>query len=189
MTQKSKSHFSCLSPEDRQYVLNLCREKEYTEVAEILAKPRSEGGLDLYTSRAALCRFFTQHQADPTHGLLAQLAAAGNIRHEQDANAFLGAIRATVQARIFKDLRDGKNLADMSSDFRLLKTAENLYLTDAKFRAEHPKSTRANYQKLVQTCANLPSADFVPLDENIPLEEDRPHGGHSPPCPLASVGG
>ena len=97
MTQKSKSQFASLPQEDQKLILELCSRHEYSEAVEILSKPRSEGGLNIHTSRAALCRFFTQHQADSTFGLLAQLAAAANIRHEQHSNAFLGAFRPPLK--------------------------------------------------------------------------------------------
>lgn len=168
IAQKSKSQFASLSQDDRNLILKLCSEREYTEVVEILAKPRSEGGLDIRTSRAALCRYFTQHQADTSFALLSQLAAAANIRHEQNSNAFIGAIRATVQARILDDLHKGKPLADMEKDFRFLKTAENLYLADAKFRAQHPKAVAPAYKTHLQRCADAPEADFVRADDPQP---------------------
>ena len=168
IAQKSKSQFASLPQEDQKLILDLCSVHEYGEVVEILSKPRSEGGLNIHTSRAALCRFFTQHQAGSTLGLLAQFAAATNIRHEQNSNAFLGAIRATVEARILEHLHSGKPLADMEKDFRFLKTAEHLYLADAKFRAQHPKAAAAAYKTHVQRCADAPDLDFVRADEPQP---------------------
>ena len=168
MTQKSKSQFASLPQSDQKLILELCSSHEYSEVVEILSRSRSDGGLDIRTSRAALCRFFTQHQAQSTLGLLAQYAAATSVRHEQNSNAFLGAIRATVEARILENLRAGKAVADMERDFRFLKTAEHLYLADARFRAQHPKAASAAYTSYIQRCADAPDLDFVRADEPQP---------------------
>ena len=89
-------HKSAALPEaDRKLILDLCAAHTYDEAAEILRKSRAEGGLGINTSAPALCRFFTNSQPELDHALLAQLAAAANIRHEQHNNAFIGAIRAT----------------------------------------------------------------------------------------------
>jgi hypothetical protein len=172
MNTKPKSQFTSLPQEDRTLILKLCSEHDYSEVVEILRKPRSEGGLNIHTSRAALCRFFTNSNPEPTLALLAQFAAAANIRHEQSSNAFLGAIRATVEARILENLRAGKPLSDMERDFRFLKTAEHLYLADAKFRAQHPKTASAAFKSHIQRCADAPDLDFVRADEPQPNSPD-----------------
>jgi hypothetical protein len=169
MNTKPKSQFTSLPQEDRTLILKLCSEHDYSEVVEILRKPRSEGGLNIHTSRAALCRFFTNSNPEPTLALLAQFAAAANIRHEQSSNAFLGAIRATVEARILENLRAGKPLSDMERDFRFLKTAEHLYLADAKFRAQHPKTASAAFKSHIQRCADAPDLDFVRADNRNPI--------------------
>ena len=167
-SQKPKNQFTALSEADRKLILDLCSRHDYAEVVKTLRKPRSEGGLDLVTSRAALCRFYTQYNPEPSQAVLAQIAAAANIRHELDSNAFLGAIRATVQARVFQNLNDGKPLADMSADLRFLRIIEHLYLADAKFRAQHPKTTNAAFKSHLQRCADAPEADFVRADDPQP---------------------
>ena len=96
-SQKPKNQFAALSPEDRQQILNLCSQHPYEEVAAILRKPRAEGGLEIDTSRSALSRFYTNASHETSVTVLAQVAAAANIRHEQNSNAFIGAIRATVE--------------------------------------------------------------------------------------------
>ena len=116
--KKSKNQFASLSQEDQKYILDLCAKETYDDIVEQLRKPRAEGGLDIITSRAALCRFFTTFRQDSVLAVLAQIAAAENIRQEQNSNAFLGAIRATVEARVFEQLRNGRALADMEKDFR-----------------------------------------------------------------------
>ncbi|HEX7858908.1 MAG TPA: hypothetical protein VF773_01135 [Verrucomicrobiae bacterium] len=167
-SQKPKNQFAELPEADRKHILDLCAHHGYSDVVEILAKPRSEGGLDLVTSRSALCRFYTQYNPEPSQAVLAQIAAAANIRHELDSNAFLGAIRASIQARVFQNFRDGKPLTDMSADLRFLRTTEHLYLADAKFRAEHPKLTNAAFKSHLQRCADAPDADFVRADDPEP---------------------
>lgn len=162
---KPKSQFASLPETDRQHILDLCSKNGYARVADLLAKPHSEGGLGILTSAPALCRFYTSTHEDSGHVLLAQYAAVANIRHEQDSNAFIGAIRANVEARVFENLRAGKALADMEKDFRFLKIAENLYLADAQWRASNPKAARAAYQRHVDRCATAPEIDFLPVEQ------------------------
>ena len=163
-----------LSREDQKQILDLCAKQTYDDIVDQLRKPRAEGGLDIATSRAALCRYFTTSHQDSDLAVLAQYATAANIRQEQNSNAFLGAIRANVEARVLESLRKGKALADMDKDFRLLKTVENLYLADARWRAAHPKAARANYQRHVDRCAEAPDFDFIPVQD---LEND-PQGSN-----------
>ena len=163
--KKPKNQFASLSQEDQKYILDLCAKETYDDIVDLLRKPRADGGLDIITSRAALCRFFTTFRQDSALAVLAQIAAAENIRQEQNSNAFLGAIRATVEARVFEQLRNGRALADMEKDFRFLRTIEILYLADAKWRAGNPKAARPAYQRLVDTCANAPEIDFIPVAE------------------------
>src|SRR5688500_4691478 len=168
---KSRTKFTALPEDDRHLILKLCSAHPYHEVVDLLRQPRTAGGLNIHTSTSALCRFFTGTNPDPDRALLAQIAAATTIRHEQHANAFLGAIRATVEARVLEHLRSGRALADMEKDFKFLRTAESLYLADAKFRAENPKAARASYQNLVQRCADAPDLDFV---EETQTDSDLP---------------
>ena len=168
---KSRSQFDSLSRDDQKHILNLCDGGTYDAAVEQLRKPRAEGGLEIATSRAALCRFFTTSQQDSDLAVLAQYAAAANIRHEQNNNAFLGAIRASVEARVFENLRNGRALADMEKDFRLLRTVESLYLADAKFRTYNTKTVRASYQAHIKHCAEAPETDFTPLDNSQSTSE------------------
>src|SRR5690349_17398576 len=92
---KEKSQFRTLPEHERKQILDLCSTHPYDEVVTILARPRPHG-MDISTSKSALCRFFTTAQTNSTQLLLAQTAAASQIQHEQNANAFLAAIRATV---------------------------------------------------------------------------------------------
>jgi len=162
---KSRNQFASLPEQDRKHILDLCSKQPYDQIVSLLAKPRSEGGLDIITSKSALCRFFTSSHAENNLIVLAQYAAAAQIRHELDSNAFLGAIRASVEARVLESLKNGKALADLEKDFRLLKTAQNLYLADAKWRSENPKSARAAYQQHVEHCAQALDIDFIPVTE------------------------
>src|SRR5688572_29396772 len=159
---KSRSQFDSLSRDDQKHILNLCDGGTYDAAVEQLRKPRAEGGLEIATSRAALCRFFTTSHQDSDLAVLAQYAAAANIRHEQNSNALLGAIRANVEARVLGSPRKGKALADMDKEFRVLKTVGDLYHADAQWRASSPKGRHANYQRHVDRCANAPDFDFIP---------------------------
>ena len=168
MNTKPKSQFAFLPEEDRKLVLDLCSAHTYDQAVDLLRKPRAEGGLAINTSRSALSRFYINSNPEPARALLAQFAAAANIRHEQHSSAFLGTIRATIHAHIFQQLHSGKSLAAMEKDFRFLKTAEHLYLADARFRADHPETARANYKEYVQRCAETSDVDFILVDESEP---------------------
>jgi hypothetical protein len=163
---KSRHQFASLSEQDRKHILDLCSKHPYDEVATLLARPRAQGGLEIVTSKSALCRFFTNSYADATQLVLAQHAVAAQIRHELDANAFLASIRASVQARVLENLRTGKALADTEREFRLLKTAETIYLADARWRCDNPKSLRPAYQQHIDRCAESSDTDFVPVSES-----------------------
>ena len=171
---KSQNQFTTLSEPDRAYIRDLCSRQPYDEVVPLLAKSRADGGLDILTSRSALCRFYTTSHIEPPRAVLAQYAASANVRHEQDSNAFLGAIRAEVEARVLENLRRGQALADMEKDFRLLKTTQTLYLADAQWRAKNPKAARAAYQHHVDHCASLSDLDFIPVQELTPSEASHP---------------
>jgi hypothetical protein len=171
---KPKNQFAALPEADRKFILDLCSKTPYDEAVELLRRPRSEGGLNIITSRSALSRFCTSAQPESHHALLAQFAAAANIRHEQQSNAFLGAIRAAVQARVLENIRSGRALIDLQHDFKLLRIAETLYLADANFRAIHPKTARASYKDYVQHCAEAPDTDFLPADET-PVDPNPLH--------------
>jgi hypothetical protein len=162
---KSRDQFSSLSSDDQKHILDLCASQTYDDIVEQLRKPRAEGGLAIATSRAALCRFFTTSHQESTFAVLAQCAAAANIQHEQHSNAFLGAIRANVEARVLESLRQGRALADMEKEFRFLKTIENIYLADARWRAGSPKGSRAAYHRYVDRCAQAPDFDFIPVED------------------------
>jgi hypothetical protein len=163
---KTRNQFDALSHEDQNHILGLCAKHTYEEAVDLLRQPRAQGGLDILTSTSALCRFFTNAREDTNLTVLAQHAAAANIRHEQHSNAFLGAIRATVEARVFESLRNGRALVDMEKDLRFLRTVENLYLADAQWRSRDPKGARPAYQHHVDRCAEASEIDFIPIAES-----------------------
>jgi hypothetical protein len=171
---KTRNQFHTLPEQDRNLILDLCSKHSYEEAIEIISRPRPEGGLGLVTSRSALCRFYTTWHPEPAREVLAQYAAAAHVRHQYDSNAFLGAIRAAVEARVLEHLKNGKALPDMEKDFKLLKTAQSLYLEDSRWRTENPKASRAAYNQFVQLCATGPDNDFVPLDQLEKRSPDRP---------------
>ena len=162
---KDKSQFAHLPLEDRRFLLDLCARQSYDTAVEILAQPRSAGGLGLRTSRSALSRFFTTSQLEAPSELVAQRAAVAQICYEQRSNTFLAAIRAEIEARVLESLHQGKALADLEKDFRLLKNAQSLYRADAQWRARNPKEARAAYRAHVDSCAQAPETDFVLIDD------------------------
>lgn len=171
--RKERNQFAHLPEQDRAHIFDLCSKNPYDTVVDLLRLSRAEGGLEIVTSPAALCRFYTRSYPNPSHALLAQYANAAHIGHQRSSNAFLGAIRASVEARLLESLKNGKALADLDKEFKFLKTAENLYLEDAKWRAAHPDAARAAYQEHVNRCAKAPDIDFVPvkhLESGSPVE-------------------
>lgn len=170
---KQRNQFAYLPREERKLIFELCSSHTYETVVEILALPRSEGGLNITTSPSALCRFYTSEHPEPHREVLAQYATATHVRHERESNAFLGAIRASAECRILESLKNGKALQDLEKEIRLLKTVQNLYHTDADWRREHPKAARAAYRAHVERCATIPAAEFIRDDlENDPGADD-----------------
>ena len=170
---KQRNQFAHLPREDRKLIFELCSSHTYETVVEILALPRSEGGLNITTSPSALCRFYTSEHPEPNREVLAQYANATHVRHQQESNAFLGAIRASAECRILENLKNGKALQDLEKEIRLLKTVQNLYHTDADWRRAHPKAARAAYRAHVERCATIPAAEFIRDDlENDPGAQD-----------------
>jgi len=178
---KHRNQFTALSEQDRDCIRDLCSKQPYDEVVRLLSQPRSEGGLGISTSKAALCRFFTTQHAEPSDTVLAQIAAAANVRHEQRSNAFLGAIRASVQARVFENLSRGKALADMEKDFRLLKTAESLYLADASGEARIQKAP-APLTRILSIAPPRPQSATSLPSKNTQMLRTQSH--RWAPCPI-----
>jgi hypothetical protein len=158
---KLRNQFAHLSEQDRQRIFDLCSNHTYEEAVEILQKSRDDGGLNITTSPSALCRFYTSSHPEPHREVLAQYATAIQVRHEQESNAFLGAIRASAESRILESLKNGKALQDLEKEIRLLKTVQNLYLQDSDWRSQHPKAARAAYHAHVERCASAPDVDFI----------------------------
>src|SRR4051812_49691349 len=97
---KSQSKLRNLSPQDQQYVLDLCQDRRYEDVVPILAQPRPVG-LAIKTSVSALCRFYNQVnplglRADVT----SQLADGLQLRQHLSGAAFDEAILTIVQVHL-----------------------------------------------------------------------------------------
>src|SRR5688500_16447538 len=106
---KRLNQFSRLPEPDQTLILNLCDKLPYKTVAETLARPRAEGGLDLTTSPSNLCKFFTRHHPDAVAlEAIGQYATAMQINQQAHGEANFEAILGLVQNRILKSLRDGK---------------------------------------------------------------------------------
>jgi hypothetical protein len=115
------SKLAALAPADQNHVINLCSKHPYEHVVILLAKPRGDGGLDLQTSRSALCRFATTFHPDPDRlaheieRLMPLLEAT-----TQDAGLFPDAIRALLQQHIFSELAANKPFDTVARPFRIL---------------------------------------------------------------------
>ena len=99
------SKLAALPLADQNLVIDLCSKQPYDNVVILLAKPRLEGGLDLKTSRSALCRFASTFHPDPDHlarevKRLMPLLESTSI----DPTVFPTAIRTLLEQHIFSQL-------------------------------------------------------------------------------------
>src|SRR3954469_22135227 len=115
------SKLAALSGMDQEHVYRLCENRRYEDVVPILARPRSEGGLDLLTSRSALSRFVAQSRSDPerlsreVEKLLPLLEA-----RSADFSRLSGAIRTLLEQHIFSLLASDQPFEKIERPFRIL---------------------------------------------------------------------
>ena len=173
---KRLNKFSRLPQEDQTLILNLCAKMSYRAAAEILAKPREEGGLSFTTCPSALCKFvYQQHPEAVATEAFGQFAAAIRFQHQAHGEANFEAILAMIQNRVLESLRAGKPLANLHQDLRSLQRAQKCFLDDNKFRHKNPHTQDA-YLEGVKVIAAADGPDFV----DHTLEEDPGAGGATP---------
>src|SRR5438067_11476357 len=133
---KRPNKFETLPAEDQQHILKTCDENPYHIALEILAKPRPEGGLNFDTSRTALCRFYTHHHPDQqTIEQLGQYADAVRVKGQAHMAAGFEALLTLVQHRILHALKNGKAIADLDREFRMLERIQRCFLADETRRS------------------------------------------------------
>ena len=166
--------FSTLPKEDQTFILNLCEKHRYKDAAQILAKPRSEGGLSLVTSESSLCRFFAKHHPETIAAdAIGQFASAIRVSHQANGEANFEAILSLVQTRILEALRAGKPIADLDKELRSLQRVQKCFLADEKFRINNDRTQEAYLDHLKQA-AMTNDVDFVRND----IAEDPGAAGH-----------
>ena len=125
---KRLNKFTRLPEEDQKLILNLCEKHTYKDVAQILAKPRDEGGLSFTTCESALCKFFNKsHPENISTAVLGQFAAGVRFNHQAYGEGNFEAILAMIQNRFIESLRAGKPLADLAADLRSLQRAQKCF--------------------------------------------------------------
>ncbi len=172
---KRLNQFSRLSTADQSLILDLCDKLPYKKVAETLARPRSEGGLDLTTSPSNLCKFFTRHHRDAIAlEAIGQFATAIRVNQQAHGEANFEAILGLVQNRILRSLRDGTPIADLDRDFRNLQRVQKCFLADTKHRAGNERTQEAYLDHIKKICLDEDLPDYI---DNT-LEHD-PGAGNS----------
>jgi hypothetical protein len=174
---KRPNKFDVLSAEDQQCLLKICDENTYDAAVEILAKPRSEGGLSFYTSRTALSGFYTHHH--PDHNAIAQIGQfADSVRIKGQAHMAAGfeAMLTLVQQRILEALKRGKALADLDREFRTLQRIQRCFLADDQRRSFKNQKVQKEYWAHCEELATAEPVDFIRND----IDHDPGAGDCSP---------
>lgn len=166
---KHLNKFDALSPEDRQFVLNLCEAHSYAKAAELLYEDRPVG-LSLITSASALCRFYTSHHPEAhTTTTLGQFSAAIRARGQAHASGHVEAILVLTENRILEALKAGRPLAELAADFRMLKSVHRAFLDEKRWRqGKTPEQQQRDYREHIERAAQAPAPDFIDAE----LDED-----------------
>jgi hypothetical protein len=169
---KRLNKFSRLPQEDQTLILNLCEKMSYRAAAEILAKPREEGGLGFTTCPSALCKFlYKNHPEAVATEASGQFASAVRFQHQAHGEANFEAILAMIQNRILESLHTGKPLDQLHQDLRSLQRAQKCFLDDAKYRHKNERTHDAYLEGVKQFTSD--DADFI--DHTV--ENDPGAGG------------
>ena len=161
---KTKNRFKLLPPEDQQKIIDLCDRHPYTDVLDIIAKPRSEGGLQLQASYSALCRFYlsANREARKTT-VLRQTAASLQYQRHHSPGAFRTALVALLERRLFEALTTGEPVSELKDELAALKDLHRGFLAEEKWKHE-PKKEKSTELSLVHLSGES-HFDFLPLDE------------------------
>ena len=162
---KRKNKFEQLTPEDQQFILNLCAQTTYAKACEILARPRPEG-LAFHTGISSLCRFCTTYDPDAAQTMsLGQYSKMLQVRKQADGAAHTEALLLLTQNRLLEALRNGKAIADLSKEFRAFWNTHKTFLAEHKWRSSlNDEQLRKDYWRYVEDAALTPQADFMRND-------------------------
>ena len=172
---KRLNMFQRLTQVDQTFILNLCDRLPYKDVADQLAKPRTDGGLGLATSPTSLCKFYTKHHPEAVSAeALGQFAAAMRVNHQAHGEANFEALLGLVQTRLLESVRGGKPVADLDREFRTLERVQKCFLAEQKFRENNPRIEEA-YRDHIKQAAEANDVDYVRTDD----PEDPGTAGHT----------
>jgi hypothetical protein len=164
---KNYNKFQKLSPEERKFVFELCEQNTYVQAAELIAEP-APIGLSLNTSSSALQRFCARYHPDAAKTeTLGQYANLLQVRHQAAEGAFAEGILTLVQNRVLEQLKNGRPLAEMAPDFRILKSAHKSFLEDYAWRKEEGRKVERQYREYLELIAFTHDCDFMRNDIEV----------------------
>ena len=165
--------FSKLSPEDRQFVHELCEKYTYAEAVELLGKPRPIG-LSIETTVSTLCRFNTRYHPDAAEtGATSQYCRAVSTRHQAEGYANTQAVLALAQNRLIAALRSGKAMADLTTEFRLFFQSHRAWLAENKWRATRTAAElKQSWEAFTDNVASSSEVDFTWTDIQDPVWDE-----------------
>ena len=168
--KKRTNQFAKLSPEDRQFVHELCEQYTYAEAVEILERPRPEG-LSLETNISSLCRFNTRYHPEARQtGVTAQFCRAVSTRHQAEGFANTQAILALTQNRLIDALRSGKALANLTSEYRLFFQSHKAWLAENQWRSNRTEEElKQSWDTFADNVASSGEVDFIWNDIKDPV--------------------
>jgi hypothetical protein len=102
--------------EDQTFILNLCRTHTYSDAVEKLRLPREQGGLDLVTNRASLCRF-VQKKTEKTTAVAEAILERLKSVHPADTLDHSDALIRLIQERIFSSLASAREFNEVRREF------------------------------------------------------------------------
>jgi len=105
-----------LPPEDQTFILDICRTHTYTDAVDKLRLPREQGGLDIITNRASLCRF-VQKKTDTTTAAVEAILERFKSIHPADTLDDSDALIRLIQERIFSALASDRDFNDIRREF------------------------------------------------------------------------
>lgn len=156
-----QNYFSQLPQADIDLIFNLCDSRPYHEVVAILARSRDDGGLEIKTSIAALCRFYTNYQKEcADQAFLGQYGRALQVQREKNPQATLTGILALLECRLLAALKQGRAISDLTEEFRTLPRVHRAYLGEEKFTDRRQKFPNLHYIKYTRELAAGPDVDF-----------------------------
>src|SRR5690349_4586884 len=114
---KAKSIFETISEADRQIVFHTCNQMPFRQAAIFLSLPRSEGGLEIKTSKSALQRFFsTCHFDTPKFDHAADFTDMVKALRQECPFDFYPTAIAVGEAHILTGFKRGQSFVSMKEE-------------------------------------------------------------------------